>query len=84
MEQIVIKVKSDSTSSAIKNFVTQFSDASVEDVIPDNKNYFMENYGINKQEFETRLNEGIAQSVSGITRPWSTIKEELLEKINKK
>lgn len=84
MEQIVIKVKSDSTSSAIKDFVSQFSDASIEDVIPKDENYFIENYGINKQEFENRLNTGIAQSVLGITKPWSAVKEELLKKINKK
>lgn len=84
MEQIVIKVSSDRTSSAIKNFVSQFSDASIEDVVPNDEHYFMETYGTNKQEFENRLNTGIAQSVLGITKPWGTVKDELLAKINKK
>lgn len=84
MEQIVIKVSSDSTSSAIKDFVSQFSDASIEDVMPNDENYFMETYGLNKQEFENRVNTGIAQTVLGITKPWSAVKEELRAKINKK
>lgn len=84
MEQIVIKVNSDSTSSAIKNFVSQFSDASIEDVIPNDENYFIETYGLNRKEFENGLNTGIAQAVLGITKPWSAVKEELLATINKK
>ncbi len=84
MEQIVIKVNSDNTSSAIKNFVSQFSDASIEDVLPNDENYFMETYSLNKQEFENRLNTSIAQTVLGIAKPWNAVKEELLAKINKK
>lgn len=84
MEQIVIKVSSDGTSSAIKKFVSQFSDASIEDPMPNDENYFIENYDLNKQEFENQLNIGIAQSVLGITKPWSAVKEELIAKINKK
>lgn len=84
MEQIVIKVKSTDTSLAIKNFVRQFSDASIENVPQNEDNYFMETYGINKQEFEDQLNTGIAQSILGITKPWSEVKEELLGKIKKK
>jgi hypothetical protein len=83
MEQIVIKVESDNTSSAIKNFVSQFSDASIENMAQNDDNYFMETYGINKQEFENRVNTGIAQSVLGITQPWNEVKEELRGKINK-
>lgn len=46
MEPIVIKVNCDSTSAAIKNFASQFSDASIEDVMmPNDENYFMETYG---------------------------------------
>ena len=84
MEQIVIQVNSDETSMAIKNFVTQFSDASIEDLMSDDENYFIDTYGLNKQEFENKLNQGIAQSVLGLTKPWNAVKEELLAKINKK
>ncbi len=84
MEHIVIKVKSDDTSSAIKDFVSQFSDASIENMPQNEENYLIETYGINKQKFENRLNTGIAQSVLGITKPWSEVKEEFLGKIKKK
>ena len=80
----MIKVNSDSTSSAIKNFVSQFSDASTEYVMPNDDNYFIETCGLNKQEFENRLNTDMAQAELSITKPWSAVKEELLAKINKK
>lgn len=52
--------------------------------MPNDENYFMETYGLNRQEFENRLNTGIAQTLLGITKPRSEVKEELLAKINKK
>ena len=84
MEQIVIQVNSDDTSAAIKKFVNQFSDASIEDLMFEDENYFIATYGLNKQEFENKLNQGIAQSVLGISKPWNAVKEELLAKINNK
>ena len=83
MEQILIQVNSDDTSSAIKKFVSQFKDASVEEQVQHDDSYYMKTYGINKLAFESRLNTGIAQSILGITKPWNEVKEELLAKINK-
>ena len=83
MEQILIQVNSDDTSSAIKKFVSQFKDASVEEQVQYDDSYYMETYGISKLVFESRLNTGIAQSILGITKPWNEVKEELLAKISK-
>lgn len=83
MEQIIINVDSKSTSSAIKNFVHQFSDATIEEVKPVIDSYYIDTYGVSKQEFENRLNKGIAEAVLGNTKDWATVKEELLAKINR-
>lgn len=83
MEQIIINVDLDSTSSAIKNFVHQFPDATIEEVKPFKDSYFLETYGISKLEFENRINKGIAEAVLSNTKDWATVKEELLAKINR-
>ena len=83
MEEIIIKVSSDTTSSAIKDFVRQFPDAIIENAVRPDDNYFIETYGLNKKEFENNLNLGIAQTILGITKPWHEVKEELLAKVNK-
>jgi hypothetical protein len=81
MEQLVIKVNSDHTSSAIKKFVEQFEDVSIEEQIVHDDDYYLTTYGINKSNFENKLNIGIAQAVLGITRSWEEVKESLLSKI---
>lgn len=83
MEQIIINVDSDSTSSAIKNFVHQFPDATIEEVKPFSDSYYIETYGISKLEFENRLNKGIAESVLDNTKDWAAVKAGLLAKINR-
>lgn len=83
MEKILISVGSDDTSSAIKKFVSQFKDATIQAKESDNNEYYLNTYGINKTEFENQLNIGIAQSILGIKKPWNEIKRQLLSKIVK-
>ena len=81
MEQLLITVNSKDTSAAIKNFISQFTDASCEEQIPDTDEYYLSTYGINKSSFEEKLNKGIAESILGITRSWADVKGELVAKI---
>ena len=84
MEQkILIKVNSNDTSSAIKEFVRRFEDATIEEQNEDDERY-LSDYGITKSEFDGQLNIGIAQSILGITKPWREVKQQLLSKINKR
>lgn len=82
-QQILIKVNSENTSDAIKKFVCQFDDAVVEEQAENEDDYYINNYGFDKIEFENQLNVGIAQSILGITKPWNEVKQQLLAKIDK-
>jgi hypothetical protein len=82
MEQILITVDSKDTSAAIKNYVSQFEDASVEEQFPATDEYYLHNYGTTKAVFEERLNKGLAQSILGLTKSWDEVKKGLFEKIN--
>jgi hypothetical protein len=74
--EAILKVEDEQTLNDLEHVIMN--------VMPKDDSYFTETYGINKEEFENMLNTGIAQSVLGITKPWSEVKEELLAKITKK
>jgi hypothetical protein len=82
MTQLLVQVDSENTATAIKQFVSQFADASIETTQPDDVDY-QEIYGIDQTTFNTQLNIGIAQSVLGIAKPWNDVKAALLAKIGK-
>lgn len=84
MEQLLIHTHSANTKAAIKEFVNQFKDATIEEQVENSDAYYLENYGLTKASFESQLNKGIAQSILGITKPWNTVKEELLAKMGTK
>jgi hypothetical protein len=84
MEQLLIHTNSANTKAAIKEFVNQFKDATIEEQEELNDAYYLKNYGLTKANFESQLNKGIAESILGITKPWETIKQELLAKIANK
>lgn len=84
MEQLLIHTNSANTKAAIKEFVNQFKDATIEEQVENTDAYYLENYGLTKANFESQLNKGIAQSILGITKPWNTVKEDLLAKIGRK
>jgi hypothetical protein len=82
MTQLIVQVDSENTATAIKQFVSQFADASIEATQPDDVDY-QELYGIDQTTFNTQLNIGIAQSVLGVSKPWHEVKAALLAKIGK-
>lgn len=82
-QQILIKVNSNNTSSAIKEFVSRFDDATIEEQTEDDNEYYLNAYGITKSEFENQLNIGIAQGILGITKSWNEVKQQLFAKIDK-
>jgi hypothetical protein len=84
MEQLLIQTDSVQTAKAIKEYASQFEDATIENQMLNDDNYYQQTYGMDKAAFENKLNIGIAQSVLGMTKPWETVKEELLAKISKK
>jgi len=82
-QQLLIHANSEETSLAIKEFVSQFNDATIEEQPLNNEAWYMNTYGISKADFENKLNTGIAQSILGMTRPWNEVQEELLAKISR-
>ena len=78
MEQLLIEVNSENTSAAIKEFVSQFTDASISVQETHDEKYYTETYGIDKNTFENNLNIGLAQAVLGKTKPWDEVKAELI------
>lgn len=82
MQQLLVQVYSENTATAIKQFVGQFADASIENAQADIIDY-KATYGIDQANFENQLNIGIAQSLLGITKPWQDVKAMLLAKIDK-
>jgi hypothetical protein len=82
MTQLLVQVDSENTATAIKQFVSQFADASIQTTKSDDVDY-QELYGIDQATFNTQLNIGIAQSVLGISKPWHEVKASLLAKISK-
>lgn len=83
-QEIIIKVSSNDTSSAIKEFVSRFNDATIEEQTEDDNEYYLNTYGMAKSEFENELNIGIAQSILGITKPWNEVKQQLFSKIDRR
>lgn len=81
MEQLVIEVNSAGTSEAIRQFVSQFDDASIAVQEEYNEDYCQQTYGMDKAAFENQLNIGLAQSVLGMTKSWDEVKAELYKKI---
>jgi|GEM_PF-6094098 len=84
MEQLLIQTNTTQTANAIKQYVSQFKDATIEEQLLNDDNYYQQTYGMDKIAFETKLNKGIAQSVLGMTKSWDTVKEELLAKVSNK
>ncbi len=84
MEQLIIKTTSQETAREIKQFASAFADTVIEEQHSENDDaYFINNYGMNKPDFENELNKGIAQAILGITKPCENVKADLLQKINK-
>jgi hypothetical protein len=84
MEQLLIEVISEDTSTAIKEFVSRFPDASVSAQEIHDDNFYRENYDMDKSAFEHNLNVGLAQAVLGQTKPWAEVKAGLTARISKK
>lgn len=82
MTQLLVQADSENTATAIKQFVSQFADASIEATQPDDVDY-QAIYDIDQATFNTQLNIGIAQSVLGISKPWNEVKAALVAKISK-
>jgi len=82
MERLVIKIGSKNTADAIKEFASHFADATIaiQSEIHDN-NFYEKNYGMDKKDFEKKLNIGLAQCILGMTRPWNEVKAELIARI---
>ena len=82
MEQLLIKTPSQKAALAIKKFASKFDNTIIDDTLPQvDGNYFINTYGMDNVNFETRLNKGIAESILGLTKPWEQVKVELVKKI---